>query len=349
VNHVHNYTQHLGVKLPIIQAPMAGVQDSQLAIAVAKAGGLGSLPCAMLSPQQIESELHKLTSATSAPINLNFFCHQPPESNAEIESRWQNTLSSYFDELGLDPQSIKPGASRQPFNHDIADVLEPHKPAIISFHFGLPSQELLKRVRAWGSTIISSATTVEEAVWLEQNGADLIIAQGIDAGGHRGMFLTQDLTSQVNTSLLLDKIQQKVGLPIIAAGGISTAEDVSKSLSTGAMAVQAGTAYLLCNEAKTSKLHQQAIQKTSSPSTCLTNLFSGRPARGIINRVIKELGAIHPNAPEFPLAATAMTTLRNAAEAQNSSDFTPLWCGQNTQGCEAISAYQQTLKLTSKL
>ncbi len=349
MNYSHSPAEHLGVKLPIIQAPMAGVQDSQLAIAVAKAGGLGSLPCAMLSPQQIESELHKLSSATNSPINLNFFCHQSPKSNTETESRWQEVLSPYFDELGLDPHSIKPGPSRQPFNHDIADTLEPHKPAILSFHFGLPSQALLKRVRAWGSIIISSATTVEEAVWLEQNGADLIIAQGTEAGGHRGMFLTQDLASQANTSVLLGKIRQKVNLPIIAAGGISTAGDVNRSLDNGAVAAQIGTAYLLCNEANTSKLHRRAIQKTSSPSTCLTNLFSGRPARGIVNRVIRELGAIHPDAPEFPLAATAMTALRNAAEAHNSSDFSPLWCGQNTQGCESISAHQQTLNLVSKL
>jgi len=301
-----------GAELPIIQAPMAGVQDSRLALAVARAGGLGSLPCAMLSTDQLELELRTITKATNSPINLNFFCHKPPR-------------------------------------HEVADIIEAYAPRVISFHFGLPSHDLVNRVKSWGTTILSSATTVEEALWLEANGADFIIAQGVEAGGHRGMFLTDNLASQLGAASLLKSIFKKVSTPFISTGGISSAVDVNKRLKEGAIAVQVGTSYLLCKEAKTSILHRDALQKNCRPQTTLTNAFSGRPARDIINRAIKELGPISNVAPEFPLATTAMTALRAKAEIKNSSDFTPLWSGENTQGCDAISAHDLTLRLASKL
>jgi len=338
-----------GAELPIIQAPMAGVQDSRLALAVARAGGLGSLPCAMLSTDQLELELRTITKATNSPINLNFFCHKPPKPNPTSEARWQELLQPYFTELGVDPNSLPVGPSRQPFGHEVADIIEAYAPRVISFHFGLPSHDLVNRVKSWGTTILSSATTVEEALWLEANGADFIIAQGVEAGGHRGMFLTDNLASQLGAASLLKSILKKVNTPVISAGGISSAIDVNKRLKEGAIAVQVGTSYLLCKEAKTSILHRDALQKNCRPQTTLTNVFSGRPARGIINRAIKELGPISNVAPEFPLAATAMTALRAKAEIKNSSDFTPLWSGENTQGCDAISAHDLTLRLASKL
>lgn len=343
----------LGVELPIIQAPMAGVQDSALTISVAQAGGLGSLACAMLSAEKLESELRTIKLATNAPINLNFFCHQPPKTNSKIEAQWRSLLKPYFSELKISAKSIPTTASRQPFSHDIADVIEPHTPKILSFHFGLPDAQLLQRTKKWGATILASATTVEEALWLEENGADMIIAQGLEAGGHRGMFLTRDLNTQSNATPLLCNILKRVDLPVIAAGGISQASEVAHVINKGAIAALAGTAYLLCDEAKTSSLHRQAIKTPNESNgqvdTTITNLFSGRPARGIINRVIRELGPINQLAPEFPRASTAITALRNAAEAQGLSDFSPLWCGQNTQGCEAISAFKLTRKLASLL
>ncbi len=349
LNKVLTVSELLGVKLPIIQSPMAGVQDSELAIAVARAGGLGSLPCAMLSPETLESELQTINSAIDIPINLNFFCHKTPKANTEAESQWLKLLQPYFFELGIDPHSISAGTSRRSFNHDTADVLEPYAPSVVSFHFGLPSSDLVQRVKNWGATILSSATTANEALWLEENGVDLIIAQGKEAGGHRGLFLNNELETQSSTVSLLSDIITKVSLPVIAAGGISTADGVASSIKNGAIAAQLGTAYLLCDETKTSQLHRDAILANESPQTTLTNLFSGRPARGIVNRVIRELGAISSIAPQFPLAATAMAALRRAAESNGSSDFTPLWCGQNTLGCDQISAYELTLKLASKL
>jgi nitronate monooxygenase len=335
----------LNIDLPVIQAPMAGVQDSALAITVSNAGGLGSLPCGMLTPEALQTQLKLIESQTTQAINLNFFCHQPPTPDPVQEARWREVLQPYFGEYGIDSDSIVPGVGREPFNHQVADIVEPFKPAVVSFHYGLPDKALLARVKSWGSTVLSSATTVEEALWLEANGADGIIAQGLEAGGHRGMFLSGDLTTQMGLFGLLSQIVQQVKLPVIAAGGIVDAKGVATVLSMGAVAAQVGTAYLLCDEAKTSVLHRAALTGKSAHHTAITNLFSGRPARGIVNRVINEIGPLNQNAPAFPLASVAITALRQRAEAAGSSDFTPLWSGQNVTGCKAIGAGQLTREL----
>ncbi|WP_299492828.1 nitronate monooxygenase [uncultured Shewanella sp.] len=332
------FQDFFGINLPIIQAPMAGVQDSELAIAVAKAGGMGSLPCAMLSLEVLKAELEKLKAAVSTPINLNFFCHQVPEYNHASELTWRSALKPYFLEYEVNGDDLVQGAKRVPFSHDIADVIEPYQPDFISFHFGLPSKDLLTRVKSWRTKVLSTATTIDEARWLEANGVDAIIAQGSEAGGHRGMFLTQDVSTQIGTFALLPQMISQVQVPVIAAGGIVDAQTVKLALSFGALAVQVGTAYLLCDEAKTSQIHREAIKSTSSKHTVLTTLFSGKPARGIVNRVITEMGALSPFVPPFPLAATSITALRKKAEAKGLKDFSPLWCGQNATGCKSISA-----------
>ncbi len=337
--------EFLGTAHPIIQAPMAGVQDSTLALAVSAAGGLGSLPCAMLSQDAIKAELETLKAQTNKPINLNFFCHTPPTPNKEAEKQWRNALQPFFSEYDIDPNNIPEGPGREPFNHDIADIIEDYKPAIISFHFGLPDKSLLARVKAWGTKIISSATTIEEALWLEANGVDGIIAQGLEAGGHRGMFLSDDLNTQMGTFALLPQIIKRVNVPVISAGGIADVHGVASALELGATAVQVGTAYLLCNESKVTELHRNALKNENSHLTAVTNVFSGRPARGIINRAISELGPLSKYTPDFPLAATAITALRSKAEAQGSSSFSPLWSGQNASGCKEISAFDLTKEL----
>ncbi len=337
--------EFLGIELPIIQAPMAGVQDSALTIAVSSAGGLGSLPCAMLEPDAIDAELKTIIENTDKPFNVNFFCHTPPIVNTERESRWRAELQPYFTEYSVDADSIPAGASREPFSAQAVDVLEKYKPHVVSFHFGLPEEKLLSTVKSWGTKIFASATTVEEAQWLEAHGADGIIAQGLEAGGHRGMFLSKDLTMQVGTFSLLPQIVKHVKVPVIAAGGICSAQGVTEALSLGATAVQVGTAYLLCSETKTSQLHRAAIKSDASRHTAITNVFSGRPARSIVNRAVKELGPINAHASEFPLAATAITAIRGEAELKQSSDFSPLWCGQNASGCKEISASSLTKEL----
>ena len=329
----------------LIQAPMAGVQGSALTIAVSNAGGLGSLPCAMLTADGLRKELMAITAQTDKPYNVNFFCHTPTPVDTQREAAWKASLAPFYKALGIAMSDAAPGASRAPFDAAVADVLSEFKPPVVSFHFGLPSPELLARVRGWGAKVMSSATTVDEARWLEAHGADIIIAQGMEAGGHRGMFLTDDITTQVGTFALLPQVLRAVRLPVVAAGGIADAQGVAAALKLGAAAVQIGTAYLLCPEATTTPMHRAALKSEAARHTALTNLFTGRPARGIVNRFMREHGPISPLAPAFPLATSAMLPLRTAAERQGSGDFSPLWSGQNASGCKEISAAELTLEL----
>ncbi|MCF6263554.1 MAG: nitronate monooxygenase [Xanthomonadales bacterium] len=344
-----NLRQLLKISLPIIQAPMAGVQDNKLTVAVSKAGGLGSLPCAMLDSDAIRYELTKIREQTAEPYNVNFFCHTQPEPNHKQETVWRAVLSPYFAEFGIDPNTIPVGPSRMPFSNEVAEVLEEFKPPVVSFHFGLPSVDLMTRVRGWGAKILSSATTVEEARWLEAHGVDAIIAQGLEAGGHRGIFLSEDLNTQSGTFVLVPQIVQAVKIPVIAAGGISDAKGVAAAMALGAAGVQVGTSYMLCPEATTSTVHRGALKSEAASVTALTNLFTGRPARSITNRIIKELGPISAATPVFPLATSAIAPLRAKAESMGSGDFSPLWAGQNISGCKEVSAGQLTKELVREI
>jgi len=332
----------LGIELPVIQAPMAGVQDQRLVAAVSNAGGLGSLPCAALSVEVMRDQIGKTKALTDKPINVNFFCHVPPTPSAERETIWRTALAPYYAEFGIDADTIPSGPGRAPFSAAMADVLGEFKPAVVSFHFGLPLPELLARVRKWGAKILASATTVDEALWLQAHGVDAIIAQGLEAGGHRGTFLSDDLTTQVGTFALLPQIVRAVKLPVIAAGGIANVHGVRAAVALGAAGVQIGTAYMLCPEATTSAIHRAALKSEAARHTALTNLFTGRPARGIVNRLMRELGPIGSAAPAFPLATSALAPLRAKAEALGCSDFSPLWSGQNASQCKEISAADLT-------
>ena len=346
----HNALRRLlGTELPLIQAPMAGVQGSTLAVAVCNAGGLGSLPCAMLTVDAMRKELAATQAGTTRPYNVNFFCHTPPTPSAEREAAWRKLLGPYFDEYGIDADSIPPGPGRAPFSSEWADALEEFQPRVISFHFGLPPTQMLARVKRWGSVILASATTVDEARWLEENGVDAVIAQGLEAGGHRGTFLSEDLSTQVGTFALVPQIVQAVKVPVIAAGGIADADGVAGATALGAAGVQIGTAYLLCPESTTSAAHRAALTSAAARQTALTNLFSGRPARGIVNRLMSELGPINRLAPAFPLATSALAPLRAKAEAEGKGDFSPLWAGQNVTGCKAIPAAELTRALARNL
>ncbi len=342
-----NLRDLFGIELPIIQAPMAGVQAGALAAACSQAGALGSLPCAMLAPEAVRAEIDLIKSRTRNPFNVNYFCHVPTAPDAAREAAWRKALARYYEEFGVDAAGIPAGAGRTPFSSEAADILEAYKPAVVSFHFGLPTDALLARVKSWGSKIISSATTVEEARWLEARGVDAVIAQGSEAGGHRGMFLSDDLTTQVGTFALLPQVARAVKVPVIAAGGIADAQGVAAAMALGAAGVQVGTAFMLCPEATTSALHRAALKSEAARHTALTNLFTGRPARGIVNRVIREMGAIHPAVPAFPLATAAIGPLRAKAEARASGDFSPLWSGQNAAGCREVPAAQLVAALAA--
>jgi nitronate monooxygenase len=327
----------LGTELPIVQAPMAGVQGSALAIAASNAGALGSLPCALLDVNAMRSELRAIASGTSKPYGINFFCHAPPAPSDARETAWREALAPYYREFGVDPATIAAGPGRLPFSREACDVVEESRPAVVSFHFGLPSDELLARVKRTGAKVLSSATTVEEARYLESRGVDAIVAQGVEAGGHRGIFLGEDLSTQLSTMALVPQVVRAVKVPVIAAGGIADAAGVAAARALGAAGVQVGTAFLLCPEATTSKIHRAALASEAAARTELTNLFTGRPARSIVNRIMRELGPIGP-APAFPLAVAAIAPLRAKAEAAGSGDFSPLWAGQNVSGCREAPA-----------
>ncbi|MET3375331.1 nitronate monooxygenase [Variovorax boronicumulans] len=336
--------QILGTELPLIQAPMAGAQASAMAIAVCNEGALGSLPCAMLGPDAMRSELAAIRAGTDKPYNVNFFAHTPPTPDEAREAAWRAALAPYYAEFGIDPAGIPTGPGRNPFSAEVADLLAEFKPPVVSFHFGLPPEPLLAKVRSWGAKVLVSATTVDEALWLEAKGVDAVIAQGLEAGGHRGHFLSHDLTKQLGTFALLPQLVHALKVPVIAAGGIADADGVAAAMALGAAGVQVGTAYLLTPEAMTSALHRAALKSEAARHTALTNLFTGRPARGIVNRVMRELGPIGP-APEFPLATSGIAPLRAKAEAQGSGDFSPLWSGQNATGCREVSSAEVTRAL----
>jgi nitronate monooxygenase len=337
-----------GIQLPIVQAPMAGSVLSDMVVAVSDAGGLGSLPCALLSVEQARSELVVIRRQTSRPINVNFFCHQPPRVDSARETLWRQRLDAYFVELGLDNNTAIPGGNRAPFDDKMCDLVMEFRPEIVSFHFGLPDKNLLARVRRTGAKIISSATSVDEARWLEDQGCNAIVAQGHEAGGHRGVFLTQDVSTQVGTMALVPQIVDSVKVPVIAAGGIADARGIVAAFALGAAAVQIGTAYLLCPEAKISAVYRQALRNAKDNETVVTNVFTGRPARGIVNRLIRDVGPMSDVVPEFPLAAAALAPLRSKSEMAGSGDFTPLWSGQAARLSRELPAAEVTRRLAAE-
>jgi nitronate monooxygenase len=331
--------------IPLIQAPMAGAQGPELAIAVCRGGGLGSLPAAMLTPERLRQQIAAVRRETNAPFNVNFFCHAEPAPNPEVERRWRNRLAPYYTELGVDPSAVPAGPTRAPFGEPLCAVIEETRPAVVSFHFGLPSAALLSRVKATGALVLSSATTVAEARWLEQNGADAIIAQGREAGGHRGMFLSDDIDAQPGLISLLPQVRNAVRVPVVAAGGLSDGRGIAAAFALGADAVQFGTAYLRTPEATITLMHRAALANARDDATRLTNVFTGRPARGLINRFVAEVGPMCEEAPQFPLAAGAAAPLRTAAEKLGSSDFSPLWAGESAALAREEGAEALTLRL----
>jgi nitronate monooxygenase len=338
----------LGVEMPIVQAPMAGAMDWELAAAAAQAGALGSLPCAMLNADQVREQVEKIRAYATKPINLGFFCHAQPVLNNRREARWRERLAPYYRELEIDPAAPLPSSNRSAFDGKFCEVVEELKPDVVSFHFGLPEPGLMRRIKAAGCVIISSATTVAEARWLEQRGVDAVIAQGYEAGGHRGIFLTDDIATQAGTFALIPQIVDAVRVPVIAAGAVTDARGIAAAFALGAAGVQIGSAYLWCPEAKISAPHRAALKTAGDHATALTNLMTGRPARGIINRVMREIGPMSDAAPEFPLAAGALAPLRAKAEAQGSGDFSPMWAGQAASLGRALPAGELTKALAAE-
>lgn len=337
----------LRIEHPIVLAPMAGAMDVELAAAVAAGGGLASLPCAMLGPDQVREQVAAFRGRAKAPLNLNFFCHVTPVLNNAREAAWRERLAPYYRELGIDPAAPVPSANRQPFDAGMLDVVREVAPEVVSFHFGMPAADLVAALKRFGCKILSSATTVAEAKALAAAGADAIIAQGAEAGGHRGMFLTDDIATQVGTFALVPQIADAVSVPVIAAGGVTDARGIAAAFALGAAGVQIGSAYLHTPESKISKAHRAALTQAEA-ATVLTNVFTGRPARSVVNRFVREVGPVAAEAPEFPLAAGAVAPLRAAAEKQGSGDFGPLWAGQAAALGRPLGATELTRALAKE-
>jgi nitronate monooxygenase len=315
-------------EFPIVQSPMAGAMDHELVIAAAQGGALGSLPCAMIPVEKAREQFNIIRQRISAPINMNFSCQKVVEADPARMAEWKQRLAPFYRELGLDPAAPVAVTDRAPFNAAMCELVEEVKPEVVSFHYGLPDQALVKRVKAAGAIVMSSATIVREAIWLEQNGADVIIAQGAEAGGHRGMFLTEDIAAQPGTFALVPQVVDAVKVPVIAAGGIADGRGIAAAFALGAAGVQIGTAYLRCPESKIIAPARQALAQASDDSTVITNVMTGRPARGVANRMMREAGPVSVDAPDFPHAATSLGPLKAAAEKLGRVDFTNLWAGQ---------------------
>jgi nitronate monooxygenase len=340
-----------GIELPIIQAPMAGTTTPEMVIAVSEAGGLGSLPCAQYDLAQARAAMEQVRARTKRPYNFNVFCHRTPTPDPVRAQAWRARLAPYYLELGLDPAMPVAGGGRTPFDADFCALVEEQRPPIVSFHFGLPEPALFQRVKATGAKTLASATTVAEARWLELQGCDAVIAMGSEAGGHRGNFLTDnpsDVTQQVGTFALVPQVVDAVKVPVIAAGGIADARGIVAAFALGAAAVQIGTAYMLSPEAKVPAFHRAALRSASDDGTALTNVFTGRLARGILNRLMREVGPIVDDAPPFPLVSGTLAPLRAKSEAQGRGDFTNMWAGQAAALALELPAGEITRKLAAE-
>jgi nitronate monooxygenase len=336
-----------GIEHPILLSPMANASSIELAVAVSEAGGLGAIPCAGLTPVQIRAQLQAAAQRTSRPFNVNFFCHKPPVYDAARDARWRARLSRYYEELGLEPLSGAPPEPPPPFDEHACALIEEFKPKVVSFHFGLPEGSLMKRVKSSGALVIASATTVQEARWLEQRGCNAIVAQGYEAGGHRGMFLDEEVATQVGGLSLVPQVADAVRVPVIAAGGIADGRGVAAALVLGAAAAQIGTAYLLTPESGFKPIQRETLRRARDNSTALANVLTGRPARAVVNRLTRELGLIDPEAPAFPQAAWALAPLRKKAEDDGVADFVYALFGQSAAMARDVPAAELTKALAA--
>jgi len=331
----------LGIEAPIVQAPMAGAQDAALAIAAAKGGALGSIPCALLSVDVARDQVAQFRAATAAPLNLNFFCHQPPQSYDD--RAWRGALQSYYDEYGVGFPDAPPPL-RKPFDAAMCELVEEVRPEVVSFHFGLPDEGLLRRVRDAGALILGCATIPAEARWLAERGVDAVIAQGWEAGGHAGRFIAADPSAQMGTLALVPQVVDAVPVPVIAAGGIADARGIAAALMLGASAVQIGTAYLVTPESGISALHRSLLGTDLVEGTVSTNVFTGRHARGLETRLTRELGPTSPIVPPFPHGGDALAELRKADPAA----FANMWAGQAARLARPEPAEALTRRLAAE-
>jgi len=333
-------TDLLGIEHPIIQAPMVGVSTTKLAAAVSNAGGLGSIGIGASTVEQARALIAETRALTERPFNVNLFCHRPAVADAERERAWLAHLRPFFEEFGAMP----PSGLTEIYRSFLADpqmleMLLAERPAVVSFHFGLPPQAWIDALQATGIRLLASATSLEEAVLVEHAGIDAVVAQGIEAGGHRGVFAPEQGDAGIGTLALVRLIAGHISLPLIAAGGIMDGQGIVAALALGAAAVQLGTAFVLCPESAANAAYREAMKSERAQRTQITAAISGRPARGLVNRLFTEVGAPGaPALPDYPIAYDAAKALHAAASASGSNDFAVQWAGQGAPLARAMPA-----------
>ena len=320
-----DFLELLGLTHPIVQAPMSGLAPATLAAAVCNAGALGSIGCAVLSPAVAREQVATLRQVTNRPFNLNFFVHTHPRTDPQATARVRGRLASYFDEFGLGPVP-EPKEPIPTFDEERLSLVLELRPRVVSFHFGLPEAPAMRQIKEAGCIVLSSATTVAEARSLEANGADAIIAQGLEAGGHRGSFSGSPGAGMVGTMALVPQIVDAVRVPVIAAGGIADGRGIAAAFALGASGAQIGTAFLGCPEATLSPLYRAQLQAATDDVTELTRAFTGRPARAIRNRFITEMADCE--SLEFPLQMSLISPLLQLSGDEARAEFMPVWAGQ---------------------
>ncbi|MEQ5809080.1 nitronate monooxygenase [Alteromonas sp. NFXS44] len=326
----NRFCSEVGIQYPIIQAPMAGVATPRLAAAVSNAGGLGSLGIGASDAESAKQRIEETRALTDQPFNVNVFCHEPAIRNQQAENAWLTHLSPLFAELDMAPPA-KLNEIYKSFieDDDVLEMLLSTKPAVVSFHFGLPPGETISALKKAGIYTIATATNPDEAHLIERSGVDAIVAQGIEAGGHRGVFNVDSRDEKLSTSVLTGKLAQACDLPIIAAGGIVDGMGIKAAMSLGADAAQLGTAFILCPESAASDDYRAALKSDRSLKTQLTSSISGRPARGIVNRLITHCQSLEDAIPaSYPLAYDAAKKLHNAASIKGINEFAAYWSGQ---------------------
>jgi nitronate monooxygenase len=342
--------QRLGLTHPILQAPMAGGGDTpDLVAAVSNAGAFGSIGATYLTPEQIRSTAAEVRARTSRPFGINFFAPQPPAKPQEKPETMLARLAPYFAELNLPAPSL-PKTTAILFNDQLAAALESGA-ACFSFTFGELPATAVSAIKARNMFLIGTATTVEEAIALEKSGADAIVAQGSEAGGHRGTFGGDFAAGMVGGISLVPQVVDAVHVPVIAAGGIMDGRGIVAALALGASAVQMGTAFLVCHESGVPEAYKEAILTAREDQTRITRAFSGRPARGIENRFMTEVefnnsdDAILP----FPLQNALTRPLRTAAAKQGRAEFLSLWAGQGVRLARRQSAAELIARLAKEI
>nr|WP_314637744.1 nitronate monooxygenase [uncultured Janthinobacterium sp.] len=346
-----SFLERLALRHPIIQAPMAGVSTPRMAAAVSQAGGLGSLAIGAGTLAQARQMIEDTRALTDRPFNVNVFCHAPAVRDARREAAWLAHLAPLFAELGAAAPAVLEEIYPSFLGNDAAyALLLEQRPAVVSFHFGLPAQQQIASLRQAGIYTMATATSVREALLIEQAGVDAIVAQGVEAGGHRGVFEPQAPDERHSTTVLLRLLAGRTRLPLVAAGGIMDGQGIRAALDLGAAAAQLGTAFVLCPESSAHAGYRANLQSERAARTRLTATLSGRLARGMLNRFIEYAEA--PGSPlpaDYPVAYDAAKQLHAAASRHGSSEFAAQWAGQGAPLARAMPAAQLVATLAAEM